>query len=106
MYGQTITLTATVTAGSPATVYTVNSTGSGSSGTGTSGTLPYVIGQADLNPNLAGSVIQFDPDRSSSASRPADDHSDQHAGAGRPIRAAGDRRPRRGRGHDQRRQRR
>ncbi len=36
-------------------------TGSGSSGTGTSGTLPYVIGQADLNPNLAGSVIQFAP---------------------------------------------
>ncbi|MGO9469265.1 MAG: beta strand repeat-containing protein, partial [Isosphaeraceae bacterium] len=61
VYGQTITLTATVTAGSPATVYTVNSTGSGSSGTGTSGTLPYVISQADLNPNLAGSVILFAP---------------------------------------------
>ena len=61
VYGQTITLTATVTAGSSATVYTVNSTGSGSSGTGTSGTLPYVISQANLNPNLAGSVIQFAP---------------------------------------------
>ncbi len=61
VYGQTITLTATVTAGNPATVYTVNSTGSCASGTGTSGTLPYVIGQANLNPNLAGSVIQFAP---------------------------------------------
>ena len=61
VYGQTVTLTTTVAAGSPATVYTVNSAGSGSSGTGTSGTLPYVIGQANLNPNLAGSVIQFAP---------------------------------------------
>ncbi len=59
VYGQTITVTATVTAGSPPTIYTVNSTGSGSSGTGTSGTLPYVISQANINPNLAGSVIQF-----------------------------------------------
>ncbi len=59
-YGQTITLTATVTASGAPTVYTVNSTGSANSGTGISGTLPYVLGQADLNPNLAGSVIQFD----------------------------------------------
>ena len=61
VYGQTITLTTTVTAGGAPTVYTVNSTGSGSSGTGTSGTLPYVIGLADMNPNLAGSVIEFAP---------------------------------------------
>ena len=61
MYGQTITLTATVTAGGAPTVYTVNSAGSGSSGTGTSGTLPYVISLADTNPSVAGSVIQFSP---------------------------------------------
>ena len=62
-YGQTTTLTATVTAnanGEP-TVYTVNSIGSGTSGTGIAGTLPYVIGLANMNPNLAGSVIQFAP---------------------------------------------
>jgi hypothetical protein len=47
-------------AGNP-TIYTVNSTGSGSSGTGTSGTLPYVITQADANTNVAGSLIEFDP---------------------------------------------
>ena len=43
------------------TIYTVNSTGNGTSGSGDSGTLPYVIGQANANPNTAGSVIQFDP---------------------------------------------
>jgi hypothetical protein len=43
------------------TLYTVNSTGNGSSGTGTSGTLPYVITQANANPNPAGSLIEFDP---------------------------------------------
>jgi hypothetical protein len=42
------------------TVYTVNSTGSGSTGTGISGTLPYVIGQANANPNTGGSLIEFD----------------------------------------------
>ena len=44
-----------------ATVYTVNSTGSGAAGTGTSGTLPYVISQADTNTNTDGSAIEFDP---------------------------------------------
>ena len=46
--------------GSP-TIYTVNSTGNGTTGTGDSGTLPYVIGQANANTNTAGSEIQFDP---------------------------------------------
>ena len=46
--------------GSP-TIYTVNSTGNGTTGTGDSGTLPYVIGQANANTNKAGSEIQFDP---------------------------------------------
>jgi hypothetical protein len=44
-----------------ATIYTVNSTGSGTSGMGDSGTLPYVIGQANANANPAGSEIEFDP---------------------------------------------
>ena len=43
------------------TIYTVNSTGNGASGSGDSGTLPYVIGQANANTNTAGSEIQFDP---------------------------------------------
>ena len=43
------------------TIYTVNSTGNGTTGTGDSGTLPYVIGQANANTNAAGSVIEFDP---------------------------------------------
>ena len=47
-------------AGSP-TIYTVNSTGNGTTGTGDSGTLPYVIGQSNANTNAAGSKIQFDP---------------------------------------------
>jgi hypothetical protein len=42
------------------TSYTVNSTSGGNSGAGTSGTLAYVISQANANPNPAGSVIQFD----------------------------------------------
>jgi len=46
--------------GSP-TIYTVNSTGNGSTGTGTSGTLPYVISQANIDPNTAGTEIQFIP---------------------------------------------
>ncbi len=44
-----------------ATIYTVNSTGNGTTGTGDSGTLPYVISQANTNTNTAGSVIEFDP---------------------------------------------
>ena len=43
------------------TAYTVNSTGGGTSGSGTSGTLPYVISQANANPNPDGSEISFDP---------------------------------------------
>jgi hypothetical protein len=46
--------------GSP-TIFTVNSTGNGTTGTGDSGTLPYVIGLANANTNTAGSEIQFDP---------------------------------------------
>ena len=42
-------------------IYTVNSTGNGTSGTGDSGTLPYLIGQANANTSTAGSLIQFDP---------------------------------------------
>ena len=49
------------------TLYTVNSTGSGSSGTGTSGTLPYVIGLANANTDTAGSLIEFDSTVFSSA---------------------------------------
>ena len=46
--------------GSP-TQYTVNSTGnSPTSGSGTSGTLPYVISQANTNTNPAGSEIVFE----------------------------------------------
>ncbi len=41
------------------TIFTVNSTGSGTSGSGTSGTLPYVISQANASPNTAGSEIEF-----------------------------------------------
>ncbi len=43
------------------TIYTVNSAGGGISGSGDSGTLPYVIGLANNDPNPAGSEIQFDP---------------------------------------------
>ncbi len=43
------------------TIFTVNSTGNSTTGTGDSGTLPYVIGQANANTNTAGSEIQFDP---------------------------------------------
>ena len=39
------------------TIYTVNSTGSGTSGSGTSGTLPYVISLANANTNPDGSEI-------------------------------------------------
>ena len=42
------------------TIFTVNSTGSGASGSGQSGTLPYVISQANVNANTAGSEIEFD----------------------------------------------
>ena len=44
-----------------ASIYTVNSTGNGTSGSGNSGTLPYVIGLANNDFNPAGSEIQFDP---------------------------------------------
>ncbi|MFI5459893.1 MAG: beta strand repeat-containing protein [Isosphaerales bacterium] len=43
------------------TIFTVDSTGSGTSGSGTSGTLPYIISQANANPNTDGSEIEFDP---------------------------------------------
>jgi hypothetical protein len=42
------------------TIYTVNSTGNSTSGSGTSGTLPYVISQANVNSNPDGSEIEFD----------------------------------------------
>ena len=42
-------------------IYVVNSSGNGNSGTGNTGTLPYVVGQANSDPNTAGSEIQFDP---------------------------------------------
>src|SRR5271165_4567154 len=42
------------------TIFTVDSTGSGTSGSGTSGTLPYVISQANANSNTNGSEIEFD----------------------------------------------
>ncbi len=46
----------------PATVYTVDLTSDTGASTGAdAGDLAYVIGQANLNPNLAGSVIEFDP---------------------------------------------
>ena len=43
------------------TIYTVNSTGNGTGGSGTSGTLPYVISQANADSNPDGSEISFDP---------------------------------------------
>ena len=43
------------------TIYTVNSTGNGTTGTGDSGTLPYVIGLANVDTEPAGSEIEFDP---------------------------------------------
>ena len=42
------------------TIYVVNSTGYNTLGSGTSGTLPYVLSQANANSNSAGSVIEFD----------------------------------------------
>ena len=42
------------------TIFTVDSTGSGASGSGTSGTLPYIISQANANTNTDGSEIEFD----------------------------------------------
>jgi predicted outer membrane repeat protein len=42
------------------TIFTVDSTGSGISGAGMSGTLPYVISQANANTNADGSEIEFD----------------------------------------------
>ena len=42
------------------TIFTVDSTESGTSGSGMSGTLPYVISQANANTNTDGSEIEFD----------------------------------------------
>ena len=42
------------------TIFTVDSAGSGTSGSGTSGTLPYIISQANANTNTDGSEIEFD----------------------------------------------
>ncbi len=42
------------------TIFTVSDPGSGTSGSGSSGTLPYVISQANANTNTAGSEIEFD----------------------------------------------
>jgi fibronectin-binding autotransporter adhesin len=42
-----------------ASIYMVNSTDNGTSGSGDSGTLPYVIGLANNDPNVDGSEIQF-----------------------------------------------
>ena len=42
------------------TIFTVDSAGSGVTGSGTSGTLPYVVSEADANTNAAGSEIEFD----------------------------------------------
>jgi len=47
-------------AGSPS-IYVVNSTDGGNSGNGNTGTLPFVVGLANGDPNPAGSVIEFDP---------------------------------------------
>ena len=41
------------------TIFTVDSTGNGASGSGTSGTLPYVVAQANANTNTGGSEIEF-----------------------------------------------
>ena len=51
--------------GSP-TMYTVNSTGNGTTGTGNSGTLPYVIGQANANTNTPAARSSSTPPSSSS----------------------------------------
>ncbi len=42
------------------TIFTVDDPGNSASGSGTSGTLPYVISQANANPNADGSEIDFD----------------------------------------------
>ena len=42
------------------TIFTVDDPGNGTSGFGTSGTLPYVISQANANTNTDGSEIEFD----------------------------------------------
>ena len=43
------------------TIFTVDSTGSSTLGSGMSGTLPYVVAQANANNNTDGSEIEFDP---------------------------------------------
>lgn len=52
------------------TVYTVSSAANGNSGMGLSGTLPYVVGLANSNPNTDGSDIEFDPTVFSAATPP------------------------------------
>ncbi|MGO9913113.1 MAG: choice-of-anchor Q domain-containing protein, partial [Isosphaeraceae bacterium] len=42
------------------TIFTVDSTGNGTSGSGMSGTLPYVISQANANTSTDGSEIEFE----------------------------------------------
>ncbi len=42
------------------TIFTVISTGDGALGSGTSGTLPYVVAQANANTSTGGSEIEFD----------------------------------------------
>ena len=88
------------TIGSP-TVYTVDLTSADGTGSGDSGDLVYVIEQADANPNLAGSIINFDPTRLRHAS---DHHAGEHARIGRAVGATGDQRAGGGSAHDQRRQ--
>jgi hypothetical protein len=44
-----------------ASIYTVNSWVNSTSGSGDSGTLPYVVGLANNDPNVDGSEIQFSP---------------------------------------------
>ena len=54
----------------PATAYTVDLTSdTGASQGADAGDLAYVIGQANINPNLAGCVIEFDPSVSARPTR-------------------------------------
>ncbi len=50
------------------TIFTVSDPGNSTSGSGSSGTLPYVISQANANPNTDGSEIEFDSSAFSSSS--------------------------------------
>ena len=88
------------TIGAP-TVYTVDLTSADGTGSGDSGDLVYVIEQADANPNLAGSIINFDP---TVFGTPQTITLVGHARTGRAVGAAGDQWPGRESAHDQRRQ--